>query len=205
MNFSQVVGPRTGHPWHDTIPYTSFQGHVIATYQRLVEVFGVPDLMPSSNGEITTRWVIRWEDDLVATIHDYRATNCYDHALPSPEEFRELCNVAEGHEWRVTGTASGALARVQEAIAGGRCTVVVDAVGGVLAQMHEAIENGEVHMRKFAIEDLRQADESQAGFCIACGAMRDGCEPDARAYDCEECGKPQVYGAQEIMLMGLVE
>lgn len=106
--------------WVGPAPYTSFQGHVITTYRHLVDVFGVPDLMPSSNGEVTTRWVIRFEDDTVATVHDYRATNCYDHALPSPEEFRELCNVAEGHEWRVTGTAPGVLAQVQLAIEEGQ-------------------------------------------------------------------------------------
>lgn len=27
------------------------------------------------------------------------------------------------------------------------------------------------------------------GFCIACGAEADGCEPDARRYKCESCGE----------------
>lgn len=38
------------------------------------------------------------------------------------------------------------------------------------------------------------------GFCIACGAEADGCEPDARGYECEECGARQVYGADEILM-----
>lgn len=38
------------------------------------------------------------------------------------------------------------------------------------------------------------------GFCVACGADADGCEPDARGYECEECGKRSVYGAEELML-----
>jgi hypothetical protein len=38
------------------------------------------------------------------------------------------------------------------------------------------------------------------GFCIACGAEQDGCEPDARKYVCEACGKREVYGAEEILL-----
>lgn len=38
------------------------------------------------------------------------------------------------------------------------------------------------------------------GFCLACGADRDGCEPDARGYTCESCGKPEVYGAEEVLL-----
>ena len=39
------------------------------------------------------------------------------------------------------------------------------------------------------------------GFCLACGAERDGCEPDAREYPCDECGANEVFGAEEVMLM----
>ncbi len=39
------------------------------------------------------------------------------------------------------------------------------------------------------------------GFCHACGADADGCEPDAREYPCEICGEPRVYGAEETLLM----
>lgn len=39
------------------------------------------------------------------------------------------------------------------------------------------------------------------GFCIKCGAERDGCEPDARNYPCDECGENKVFGAVEIMMM----
>lgn len=38
------------------------------------------------------------------------------------------------------------------------------------------------------------------GFCVACGADADGCEPDARNYKCEECGARQVFGAEELLL-----
>jgi hypothetical protein len=38
------------------------------------------------------------------------------------------------------------------------------------------------------------------GFCIACGAEQEGCEPDAREYECEACGKHAVYGASEILM-----
>lgn len=37
------------------------------------------------------------------------------------------------------------------------------------------------------------------GFCIVCGSEQDGCEPDARGYECEECQRPTVYGAQELL------
>ena len=39
------------------------------------------------------------------------------------------------------------------------------------------------------------------GFCLACGDEAYSCEPDAREYTCESCDEPQVYGAEEILLM----
>lgn len=38
------------------------------------------------------------------------------------------------------------------------------------------------------------------GICKACGAEREGCEPDARNYECYECGEHRVFGAQEILM-----
>lgn len=38
------------------------------------------------------------------------------------------------------------------------------------------------------------------GFCLACGFEHDGCEPDAREYECEACGEPQVFGCEELMM-----
>lgn len=43
-------------------------------------------------------------------------------------------------------------------------------------------------------------DEEYIGFCVACGAEHYEVEPDARRYECDECGKHKVYGAQEILL-----
>lgn len=39
-----------------------------------------------------------------------------------------------------------------------------------------------------------------AGFCKECGAQRDGCEPDARDYECYECGAMAVDGAEWLMI-----
>ena len=41
------------------------------------------------------------------------------------------------------------------------------------------------------------------GFCLACGGTQGGVEPDARKYICESCKAPKVYGAEELVLMGL--
>ena len=38
------------------------------------------------------------------------------------------------------------------------------------------------------------------GFCIACGVEADGCEPDARDYECAACGKQAVFGCEELLL-----
>ena len=61
-----------------------------------------------------------------------------------------------------------------------------------------------------SIEEVMEAveesmcDLSNPGFCTSCGAYHEGCEPDARGYKCEECGEHKVFGAEEIILMGLV-
>ena len=39
------------------------------------------------------------------------------------------------------------------------------------------------------------------GFCTDCGAEAYGVEPDARRYECEECGSRAVYGAEELLIM----
>lgn len=59
-------------------------------------------------------------------------------------------------------------------------------------------------MAKLNIDDViaaAQNDEEYIGFCVACGAEHYEVEPDARRYECDECGKAKVYGAQEILLM----
>lgn len=50
-------------------------------------------------------------------------------------------------------------------------------------RLMEAVENGEY-----------------IGFCIKCGAEAYGVEPDAREYECEECGENSVYGAEELLI-----
>lgn len=41
---------------------------------------------------------------------------------------------------------------------------------------------------------------SNTGICLSCGAEREGCEPDARNYECHECGEHRVFGAEEVMM-----
>jgi hypothetical protein len=44
------------------------------------------------------------------------------------------------------------------------------------------------------------------GACLACGAFTgSGVEPDARNYRCEDCGELQVFGLEELLMMGRLE
>lgn len=48
--------------------------------------------------------------------------------------------------------------------------------------------------------ERRMTTLDNPGFCLACGNEADGCEPDAREYECQACGEPKVYGADEILM-----
>ena len=42
--------------------------------------------------------------------------------------------------------------------------------------------SGKIIPKKFSIATLEEARECNEGFCVACGASKDCCEPDARKY-----------------------
>jgi hypothetical protein len=44
--------------------------------------------------------------------------------------------------------------------------------------------------------------DDNTGICRACGAEQLGCEPDARNYVCEVCGEAEVFGAEQLVVMG---
>ena len=48
--------------------------------------------------------------------------------------------------------------------------------------------------------ERRMTSLDDPGFCLACGNEQGGCEPDARAYECEACGEHAVYGAEELLI-----
>lgn len=49
--------------------------------------------------------------------------------------------------------------------------------------------------------EREMSDCENPGFCVHCGKSADGCEPDAREYECESCGKSGVYGAADLLMM----
>lgn len=46
-------------------------------------------------------------------------------------------------------------------------------------------------------------EDDMTGFCLACGEEAFNVEPDARRYVCESCGEHKVYGAAELLIMGV--
>ena len=56
---------------------------------------------------------------------------------------------------------------------------------------------------KPAMSLLEEMMDDDQGFCLACGEVQDGVEPDAARYTCECCGAAKVYGAENLALMGL--
>lgn len=70
-----------------------------------------------------------------------------------------------------------------------------------MAKQYKA-RNGAMQFKP-SIEECAEMEENGQGFCLACGEVVDGVEPDAAKYTCECCGMPKVYGAAELALMGL--
>lgn len=60
-------------------------------------------------------------------------------------------------------------------------------------------------MKKVTLDKIIKAvkEDDNLGFCLACGAEAYGVEPDARNYECEECGACRVFGAEELLVMGV--
>lgn len=54
-----------------------------------------------------------------------------------------------------------------------------------------------------SIQLVMAMQANDEGFCLACGETQGNCEPDAKKYTCDSCGKPKVFGSEELVLMGL--
>lgn len=67
-----------------------------------------------------------------------------------------------------------------------------------LVHIHSSVTSDRV----LALVENSMTSLGNPGVCLACGEDADGCEPDARAYECESCERRTVYGAEEILLCG---
>ena len=56
---------------------------------------------------------------------------------------------------------------------------------------------------KPTLNTLEQMMFKSQGFCLACGEIQDGVEPDASKYTCDCCGENKVYGPENLILRGL--
>lgn len=54
-------------------------------------------------------------------------------------------------------------------------------------------------------DEYSERTDGSEGVCLACGAWRGECEPDAEDYPCEACGEASVYGAEQALLIGALE
>jgi hypothetical protein len=52
-----------------------------------------------------------------------------------------------------------------------------------------------------SLEEMLRRDEYE-GWCVRCGEIAYGVEPDARRSACEACDAPSVYGAEELLIRG---
>lgn len=56
------------------------------------------------------------------------------------------------------------------------------------------------------LREIKEASEENQGWCTNCEEWtHDSCEPDAHKYTCPECDCNSVYGAEELVLLGLVD
>lgn len=61
-------------------------------------------------------------------------------------------------------------------------------------------------MIKISEDEFEELQESHGGICRSCGSHQiGGVEPDARNYLCDDCGANEVFGAEELILMGEIE
>ena len=61
---------------------SSLRGHIHATYDELVEVFGEPNILNAEEGDkVFNEWGVRFEDgddDIYTTIYDWKELDAYD-------------------------------------------------------------------------------------------------------------------------------
>lgn len=53
-------------------------------------------------------------------------------------------------------------------------------------------------------QEFMSYSDDQSGWCLACGELAYGVEPDARRYGCECCGEKAVFGLEELLVRNLV-
>lgn len=47
--------------------------------------------------------------------------------------------------------------------------------------------------------------DNYIGFCRACAEEHSNCEPDTQREKCRSCGNFEVYGAEQLLIMGVCD
>jgi len=87
---------------------THLQGEITASRRLIESVFGVPTFVDGpSEDKVSTEWVIRFDDGLVATIYDWKR---YEQGAPGMDEV---------YAWHIGGSLVDVVERVHEVIGHG--------------------------------------------------------------------------------------
>lgn len=60
-------------------------------------------------------------------------------------------------------------------------------------------------MIKLTETTFKRLRNDYEGICVKCHFSWMDVEPDARGYECEQCGTRTVYGTEELLIMGRLE
>ena len=97
---------KTGNDLDATGIGSSLQGYVTTTRAALIERFGMPTYTDNSENEkVTTEWVIKYENGVIATIYDWKR---YEEGAPALNEI---------YEWHIGGYNELAVTQVQKTLA----------------------------------------------------------------------------------------
>ena len=97
---------KTGNDLDATGTGSSLQGYITTTRSALIERFGMPTFMSDEeHDKVTTEWVIKFENQVIATIYDWKR---YEEGAPALNEV---------YEWHIGGYNELAVTQVQKVLA----------------------------------------------------------------------------------------
>lgn len=93
------------------------------------------------------------------------------------------------------------MSTIQVRYSNNRKTTVIDVTPGIvsLPPKEKKLKN------MITLEEYEDLTSGYMGYCTSCGFTQEGVEDDAQNYECDDCGESTVFGAGELLMMGLVE
>jgi hypothetical protein len=58
--------------------------------------------------------------------------------------------------------------------------------------------------RAFTEQEYTELNNADGGICLACDEICYGVEPDAENYTCDHCGKKEVFGIEQALMIGQI-